>query len=333
MMKILSKTDIWENLSEDLRLKSNSLRIQRLIMRTGLYRAYAAIDTRTNKLMLLLEIPEKDRRYIDKFIEPDGLSVWTENSGQEKNGFVTCVISSTDVSKNDIFKVIADDIAITLIDVSEANQYTQILWNRLEKWKSFFKSKRSMLLSEKEIIGLIGEISFISELIDNNIQSVIEMWNGPIKASQDFQTEKVGIEIKTTTSSLPKEISISNIAQLDVSTKDRIFISLYQVERNSHSGKTLPELIKEVERKLDPSEISLLVSKLLCCGYFPEHEQEYKMKYLVRKNHLFDVVGGFPRLTSDNTPLGITNCKYFISLDSCEPYKVDLSEVLQALGG
>ena len=149
-------------------LPASVKRAQRLISIDLLYRTYIAVDFPNRCRILLLEIPQKQDEVIKRIKSSQGLKITVEKTGQELEGCTTCFILSTDPKYNEVFEVVAEDIVNKLVKVNSDDTYTQIIYQRICIWQEFFNRKNHTLSSE-EIIGLIGELRFLEELLDAGI--------------------------------------------------------------------------------------------------------------------------------------------------------------------
>lgn len=323
--------NIWNELEKKYDFTS---RVQRLVNKKMLFRVYFALDNLPNRRILLIEIPENDASKIESFIDPLGINVKLEKTDQEKEGFITCVIESSSYENNDVFTVVAEDLLNNLINCVDTNSFVDEIKFRLEKWKSFFKNKSSNLLSEQEVIGIFGELIFIEKCLNNGCEDIIEMWNGPIKSAQDFQSLKIAIEIKTTIASNFDKVNISSIEQLDKEDKKVLALYLYQLSANNEEGITLPELIQKIENKIQDKLLKRqFIAKLICLGYDETNAEKYKSKYLVINEKCYDVNDEFPKIISTNVDSHISKVKYQINVSDINNCLIDQNELFKIIGG
>jgi len=331
MTTVLSRSSIWRDVELDVHSLRYAQRLQRLVMRDSLFRVYVAVDGLTFCRMLLLEIPEDQLRLFERFNELEGLMVKSEKNGQEKKGCATCVIGASESSENDIFSIVADDILLSLSGVIIENVYAETICQRLDKWKEFFKNRKKNLLSDDQIIGLLGELEFLKALLERGISTAFGMWNGPLETAQDFQCEKVAVEIKTTRAAEPDYVTISSLAQLNIENREHLFLVVYKFEKIEGSGVTLPEKIAQVITLLTPVEQILFSAKLLCMGYCDESSHLYRTRYAYRNCWYYTVEGSFPRITKEDVPSGIFACTYRLHLDVCAPFITDIDTIISTM--
>ena len=70
-----------------------------------------------------------------------------------------------------------------------------------------------------------------------------------------------------------------------------------------------------------PSAQNLLKIKLAHGGYLDSDSEEYPLKYKIRKEELFRVVEGFPRITRIGDGLG--DLKYSVQISSMSDFELD----------
>ena len=88
----------------------------------------------------------------------------------------------------------ASDILQQMHDCSSADNYVEVLKQRIEKWRIFFEKAVGQQLSDRMVIGLWGELNLIHELQNEKIMTAEDLWNGPLKSAQDFQGNEIAIE-------------------------------------------------------------------------------------------------------------------------------------------
>ena len=177
------------------------------------------------------------------------------------------------------------------------------------------------------LLGLIGELYFIKRTLDQGEERIINIWNGPIRSSQDFQGKNVAVEIKTSCVNELHHVHISSELQLDNSDREDLFLVVYRTERNDSAGIRIGPLVKEIADGLHPAEQRRFYACLYCLGYKPEDEKLYEKGYIFKESRAYRVKDDFPRLLKTNLPKEISDVSYKLSLSNCEKYIVN-SEVL-----
>lgn len=328
-MKKNDLNTIWIEIEDQENARDRFL--QRLVYVDLLYRAYIGISGIPSKRFLSIEIPEKDINQFDTFTVPQGFTLSLGDPGVKHAGYAACVLQAANSDQNDVFAVVAQDILDELRKQEEAERYIETLKRRIEKWRAFFKNPAGFRLSEQMVIGLFGEISFIKELRESDIEFAPDLWNGPIKSAQDFQGERVAIEVKTSTSNSLEYVHISSEAQLDEADRDALYLVVYRIERNDATGTTLPEMIRQVALMLDDQQRTRFAANLTCLGYSEDDEAFYSKRYSLKERNTYKVTEGFPRVRRGDLPQGVLNINYSLALQVCDNFAVEFDEITKAI--
>lgn len=321
MSLVTTLTDTWDGLETSH--GAIATRLQQLIKNDLLTRVYLAIEGIPSKRVLVIEVPYLEKENLIIFDDANGLCCALEKTGYEKNNYYSCIIKNNQSVNNDIFTMLVADIMICLRKIGDENKYVETLKDRILQWKKFFTDKKSDLLNESMIIGLFGEISFIKDMQEQSYKNISLHWNGPLKAAQDFQSEKLAIEIKSSVSNKISNVGISSLEQLDIGERENLFLLAYQLEADDSCGYTLPELIDATLSNMPDANRSIFIAKLLCLGYSNEQRNAYTNAYRVVKRNIYNVNDEFPKILRRDIPNAITSVKYNLNLQECECHLVN----------
>lgn len=328
-MKSNSLNTIWMEI--EVQQKSHEQSLQRLVYMDLLYRAYIGSAGVPSKRFLSIEIPEKDINQFSSFNAPQGFTLSLGAPSVKHVGFTACILQSASSDQNDVFAIVAKDVLDELQKQKEADKYVVTLKRRIEKWRKFFKNTVGNRLSERMIIGLYGELTFIKELKECGIEIVSDMWNGPIKSAQDFQGENVAIEVKTSSANILDYVTISSEVQLDAADREALFLVGYRVTRNEATGTTLPELITQVSELLNEQQLARFKANLTCLGYSEDDASFYSKRYSLKERQSYRVQEGFPRILRSDLPQGVMETSYKLALRTCDEFAVEFDEILQTI--
>ena len=297
-----------------------------------LCRVYIGITGIPSKRYIIFEIPEAEKHQFDAFVEPKGFKLSLEETVVKHSGYVSCIMQASSSANNDVFSIVVSDIIDAVRSEDDPCDYVQTLRETIEKWREFFRSAAQKILSDKQIIGLFGDLSFLKQAMEAGVDFAPDMWNGPLRAPQDFQGEKTAVEIKSVSTNVIKSVHISNEAQLDNSKYDRLYLSVYRIERNDKKGVTLPELAENIASAMIPARRKRFYAKLTCGGYDREKAVElYTRGYLVRENVSYRVEDDFPKIARDMLPAGISEVEYILNLQACENSRTSFESVLESV--
>lgn len=305
--------------------------LQRMVYQDLLYRAFIGSTGIPSTRFLSIEIPEEKEKQFDSFTAPQGFTLTIGEPSVKHKGYGACILKAAASDQNDVFSVLTKDILEDLRKQKDADLYIEALKRRVEKWREFFKNPAKNKLSEKAVIGLIGELSFIKDLHSSGIREVVDYWNGPIKSAQDFQGDTVAIEVKTTSSNKLEYVHISSETQLDDDQREALFLAAYRIERNDAGGTTLPALIEQVAAIISESQKARFYANLYCLGYRAEDANLYNKGYSVKELKVYKVSDGFPRILRPDLPQGVMDVSYKLSLQNCTSFESDLGAIVNRI--
>lgn len=321
--------EVWAKLY-DTDVKPDS-KVQRLVYLNMLYRVYIGIKGFPRHNYIIIEIPENRRAEFTGFKEPQGINLCIDYFGNEKPGFVSVEISSALSDVNDIFEIVAQDILVDLSKCRNEDEYIQSLKDTISRWKHFFSNKPKTVVSGSEAVGLFGELSLVKDLFDSGITIAENIWNGSLKTAQDFQLEKVAVEVKSTKANKIDEVNITSLEQLDLGKRDHLFITAYRLELNKVEGITIPELVNDIKQYIPPEDLNSFMFKLSVRGFNEDNADQYEERYSVAEKEVYEISEGFPYLTKNNIPTGIKEAEYTISLSDCKDYKSSYEAIIKTL--
>lgn len=237
-----------------------------------------------------------------------------------------CELYQKDKADTEVFEVIIEDVRKNVNDVSNEVQMLQRVSKVLLKWRTFFTQEKSLVLSSERQQGLYGELLFLKKLISWYGPSCILYWTGADYETHDYYINHNAVEIKTTSTKAPYKMHISSEYQLDdKDVSEGLFVVFFALRKSVSDGETLPEIINSIRKCLTGH--NLLETKfnenLQKYGYFDGLEDKYSTGYHVREEMAYSVKSGFPRITKEDLPKGISGCKYDVSVEVCSDYCID----------
>ncbi|MGH0514093.1 PD-(D/E)XK motif protein [Bacillus cereus] len=275
-----------------------------------------------------------DEEQLKSFPKWRGIDIGQEYFSQigplkEKNFLV---ISQIVEDGEEIFeRVLQNLVDHILIEEEESPLYT-VIYEVLDRWHNFFKRKWDAKLDLEEEMGLYGELYYVDKWLEkfpNEPPLIIKDWKGPLKNRIDFVGKNSGVEIKTVMPKIRDEVKISNEKQLELNpVTNKLFLYVLKVEVNDSVGQSLQNIIEVIQEKLIERAPSLAVKfkdLLLEVGVMSEEYNEHY--FFVHEEIAYNASKEFPKLTSENLPLGITNVSYSIDLSHCNSFKVSLEEI------
>lgn len=236
---------------------------------------------------------------------------------KEHNSIIFSYDSEEDPS---LFYSFCEDVINSTENCKKENGYTELV-NRYNLWKKMFYSS-SDILTEAEIMGLIGELTYLKTYIFENYGQSKGLlgWSGPEPTNKDFSFDNDWFEIKAI-NSFKKTVTISSIEQLDSEYDGKLIVYQLQKMSPSFDGVNLNKLVMEINELLRiETDKDLFVKKLKQVGYsYNEHYDDYV--YEIARCDKYNVTQEFPKIKASNVPEGIGDVKYELILGSIEKYK------------
>lgn len=230
--------------------------------------------------------------------------------------------SLVDDTETGIFYKFCEDIFESTKNVSP-NDSLKIINNRWNRWINMFKNPHSLIMSEKEIRGLIGELVFLRDFMFDKytIEKSVEAWLGPLSSHKDFEIENTWYEIKTCYQS-SKSVTVSSIEQLDSNIDGHLcIVELENSNRYVSGNLSLNKLVAQIANMIINDELQKkFMKKITDVGYsyFDEYDNYI---YFCKGINKYLVNDKFPRLKKQDLPkeiatvsyeLLIPNLKYFL---------------------
>jgi hypothetical protein len=218
------------------------------------------------------------------------------------------------------FTGVVKEILVAIIERKEnpTNAVTRILGN----WKAFWAGQNRQMLSEDEMLGLLGELLVFYELCKINAANALASWTGPLKGRNDFNFTSWVLEIKATRHSQLIH-TINGLDQLEaISNKSLGLISFYVNVADNNNSISLPVLIDQIIKECFNTRLDLAIrfNELLAgAGYNPTFIDIYRnFKIEISQSTFYVVDKRFPRLIQEDliAPLNnrISKLRYDISL-------------------
>lgn len=191
------------------------------------------------------------------------------------------------------FSLLADDILEAV--ACKPNRAPGIALETLERWKELLRDQRKPLLSDEQLIGVMGELLFLEELLSVHGPDAITSWQGPLGARHDFDFHNSAVEIKSTLSRDSFPAVFHGAKQLEAPVNRELFVRGYQFEKTI-AGNSIPQVLSRLfVGGFKRYEILNLLENI---GYSESDSSNYegrKFEVLAQKTSLVD--DDFPKLT------------------------------------
>jgi hypothetical protein len=234
----------------------------------------------------------------------------------------------------EIFSLFIENIVEEISKSITENEALVETSNVVLKWKKLFDKINFQGLSIERQKGLIGELLLFNSLLEEeySIDDLLESWTGPDFNDKDFRFGSFGIEIKLTSSKVPK-VKISSERQLDSENLTKLYLVLYVVEEVKDKGFSLNSIIEQIRTKINNNKNALKFfnERLLLVGYLDEDFDNYNRQYALRNRNFYLVNSDFPRLVASDLPIGLFDTKYNIELSAIEQFLVSNESILELI--
>lgn len=263
---------------------------------------YVGIDDRGRKCIILRS---KDRPDVVKSTSAIEISI-----GQVRNNIWSLGFHLVQNSMSGLFYRFCEDIIESSRDLPESITGMSYVVKRYNSWKKMFYTMKRELLSENEIMGLIGELLFLkNEMLERyNEEEAISSWSGCDKTHKDFSIENEWYEVKSTyTSSLT--VKIHSIEQLDSDDEGRLVVFEFEKMSESFDGYTLNNVVRDVLNSISAEMADIILEKIKNVGW--EYNDGYdKYVYRIVSYTKYIVNDEFPRIKKKDIPLSVVKLEY-----------------------
>lgn len=240
-----------------------------------------------------------------------------------KEKYNTIRFSLCDEEVSGLFYMFCDDLIEQTRDLRNTmDGYTAIV-NRFYLWKKMFVSSKANLLSEPEIMGLIGEILYLRSTLADNIglYAALCSWSGQELTHKDFSYDSSWSEVKAISSG-KQTVHISSLEQLDSELDGELAVYLLEKMSTAYKGITLNRLVIETRNMFSSNDDrNLFMTKAALQGY--EYNDFYDgFVYEIAGFIRYRVSAGFPRLTLGDVGSAIVKASYDIDLSEIAAFEI-----------
>ncbi|HYF80529.1 MAG TPA: PD-(D/E)XK motif protein [Symbiobacteriaceae bacterium] len=239
--------------------------------------------------------------------------------GQPLRPFID--LTCTDRNGHDAFDMVANEI---LQRLTEGSTPTQAVTRTLERWRRFWGNALKGALSDEALLGLFGELWFLSVWLLPSTIKTVEYWAGPTGARHDFQFPSQSVEVKATLSTRGHIHHIHGVDQLEAPENGPLYLFSLRARQEAGSSNSLVSLIRRIEGQLSgaPKARDIFETRLAQSNYSPAHDDYYdQRRFRIVEERLYWVDAEFPRIRTQSfvsgVPAGIESISYVINLETC----------------
>lgn len=236
---------------------------------------------------------------------------------EDRNILMFCCTSQKSVQ---LFYKFCEDI-FTIVEHCPIENAYEVIVKRFNEWRRFFK-QTSSILSEIEMMGLIGELVFLKSFCFGKygINKSLIGWSGVEKTHKDFTFFDCWYEIKTKTN-YKDLIRISSLEQLDSNQEGRLVVYTFDKLSQIGKGLSLNKLIEDISKIIqDDDDKDLFFKKLDIVGYaYSDEYDNFNYKILAEDKYIVD--DNFPKIKLSALPSPIRSVSYEISMSAIDIFK------------
>jgi hypothetical protein len=276
----------------------------------------------TGKCLLFLELPSEDAAELKRLkVELKGIK--TDFRRLPDSGKMYFQLTLLTLENTDIFYTLCNDLIEKTRTASDHSAALVLIHQRLERWRAFLSKTSKNILTRQEVQGLFAELFFLEECMNKGhvtAHAAVEGWQGPLGAPHDFIFGSEAIEIKSICGSFADGVRISNEGQLTTHLKTLYLHVVFLVQDlECKNGLSLNTLVGKIQDKLAEDVRCTFEGKLFEFGYIdiPDYDRPY---FSISRARTYEVSEGFPRLTPDNVPQGVTEVSYLVKFSSIEEF-------------
>lgn len=241
-----------------------------------------------------------------------------------KDGRYAISLTLTAQDEEDVFVTMCGDMISFSADSSNQKEALLLLLKRYAAWHKLLQRRSNAMLSEAEQKGLIGELLYLKDRIerDMDVLTALAGWVGPEGADQDFVYTDGWHELKTT-GAASAEITISSVEQLNNPDDGELVVTRIDKCSPAHAGAfTLYGLVHQVISMINsiPTAKEILIQKLAVAGYIDIKDYD-QQSFVFSSRQKYIVNSSFPRFLRDSIPAEVVNLKYTLSLPSLAAWK------------
>ncbi len=241
----------------------------------------------------------------------------------ESREFIQFSLIDSDVA--DPFYKFIDDLVDSSRRLESSQDGYRFVLARFNRWKRMFLPARG-LLSENEILGLLGELYFLySYMIPKYGEEVaIRSWSASDPTIKDFSVGDTWYEIKTTGVS-SKTIHIHSLQQLEFDRPGKLVLIRLEKMAGSFSGLNLNSLVQTLMNIIaSPETLEAFQTKIAQRGYvLNEKYDEYVYEARQMTGYLVD--DKFPKMDSNKMDAAIVNAEYDLLINELKNYIAELN--------
>jgi hypothetical protein len=214
----------------------------------------------------------------------------------------------------ELFFTFCEDIVETTRSITDNRNAYKTILDRYYSWKKMFSTPKK-LLSESEIMGLIGELLFLRVYLFEKYGKgeALSSWCGQELTHKDFSYNEIWYEVKVIHSG-KDSVKISSLEQLQSNNEGELVVFTLEKMSASYNGIKINTLALEILNSLELVVWKdLFLSAIMSQSFtFDESYNDFVYEFVSMSRYL--VNSDFPRLTKNDVNEAIIKAQYDLSL-------------------
>ncbi len=242
----------------------------------------------------------------------------------KNNEFSTIQFSLNDENNYSLFEVFCEDLIDTVTKTKSLTKVYNSIINRYNQWKLMFTNPSNHILTELQIMGLIGEVLYLNTKLfyKYGVGNAIKGWTGQELTHKDFSFDDQWYEIKAINKN-SKSVCISSIEQLDSEYNGNLIVIKLEKMSPQFNGITINKLINETLSKISSIEDrELFLNKISNMGYTPNPAYD-NLVYIISNITKYCVNEDFPKIKMQSIDKSIVKVNYEIALHGLEQFIIE----------
>jgi len=287
---------------------------------------FSRIDN-SHPLDLYVGLDEKGRKAIELRAQFSPRKVTgtaaIEVNQYRKNEYNTIRFSLVDDEVSGLFYTFCDDLLEQTLKIEERTEGYSTIVARFLQWKKMFVSSKKDLLTEPQIMGLIGEVLYMRDVLFQNIgqTEALQAWSGQELTHKDFSFDETWAETKAINRS-SQFVKISSLEQLDSDNTGELAIYSLEKMSTAYNGISLNKLILNTRNNFVSSDDQdSFMAKVALQGY--EYNNYYdEFVYEISSFKRYKVDCNFPKLTLKDVPVAVRKATYELLLADIQEFEI-----------
>lgn len=334
MTEAVEPAKVWSELASAI--PAGKVGWMRRRIQTAGARVHLAVDAQSRRQSVMLDVPLALVPGLGDLQRTAGLSVTLKHPEDTPDSQRALAVELADSEFLDLFTVFCGDLISRLAICHHAQDGAAVLLARLGRWQEFLAAATEGL-GRQALVGLFGELTFLlEEVVPATGIGMIVAWTGADRKPQDFVVPAIcAVEVKTSTSPQLQQVRVNGERQLDGTGLQVLFLLCIRLEQVAAGGRSLPELVASLRQAADGhGELRSAVDmRLGLAGFRDRDAGRYdQLRFVVAESRVYEVTGGFPRITPAELPSGTSGVSYALELKQCSAYLRERAQLRKCLG-